>query len=54
MKVIFAAINSKYIHTALGLRYVKEYCRERGLNADLIEEIDNYKTLKSAYINGFG
>lgn len=41
MKVIFAAINSKYIHTALGLRYVKEYCRERGLNVDLIEETIN-------------
>lgn len=29
MKSILVAINSKYVHTALGLRYVNEFCRKK-------------------------
>lgn len=28
MEIILAALNSKYIHTNLAIRYLKEYCRE--------------------------
>ncbi len=45
MKVIFAAINSKYIHTALGLRYISEYCRQQGNEVALIEETINTPVL---------
>lgn len=38
MKTILAAINSKYVHTALGLRYVNEFCRNKGLDVQIIEE----------------
>ena len=31
MQAFFIGTNSKYIHTALGIRYVAEYCREQGL-----------------------
>ena len=41
MKVIFTAINSKYIHTALGLRYISEYCKLQGHDITLIEETIN-------------
>lgn len=41
MKVIFTAVNSKYIHTALGLRYISEYCKLQGHNVTLIEETIN-------------
>lgn len=34
---IFVGTNSKYIHTALGLRYVHNFCRERGLTSRLFE-----------------
>ena len=30
MQAFFIGTNSKYIHTALGIRYVAEYCREQG------------------------
>ena len=30
MQAFFIGTNSKYIHTALGIRYVAEYCREHG------------------------
>lgn len=45
MKVIFAGINSKYIHTALGLRYISEYCRQQGNEVALIEETINTPVL---------
>lgn len=41
MKVLLAAINSKYIHTGLGLRYVGEYAKEQGYNVSLLEETIN-------------
>ena len=31
MQAFFIGTNSKYIHTALGIRYVTEYCREQGI-----------------------
>ncbi len=41
MKALLTAINSKYIHTGLGLRYVGEYARERGHGISLLEESIN-------------
>lgn len=38
MKTILVAINSKYVHTALGLRYVSEFCKTKGLDVTVIEE----------------
>ena len=31
MQAFFIGTNSKYIHTALGIRYVTEFCREQGI-----------------------
>lgn len=41
MKASLIAINSKYIHTGLGLRYVGEYARQQGHEINLIEETIN-------------
>lgn len=41
MQVLLTAINSKYIHTGLGLRYVKEYARQQGYAVSLLEETIN-------------
>lgn len=41
MQVILSAINSKYIHTGLGLRYVGEYAKAQGHTVTLIEETIN-------------
>ena len=41
MQVLLTAINSKYIHTGLGLRYVGAYAREQGYNVELVEETIN-------------
>ena len=41
MQVVLSAINSKYIHTGLGLRYVGEYAKAQGHNVVLIEETIN-------------
>ena len=41
MKVVLSAINSKYIHTGLGLRYVGEYAKAQGHEVMLIEETIN-------------
>lgn len=38
MKTILVAINSKYVHTALGLRYVNEACKKQSIDTKLIEE----------------
>lgn len=45
MKVILAAMNSKYVHTALGLRYIGEYAKEQGHDITLIEETINTPVL---------
>ena len=41
MQVVLSAINSKYIHTGLGLRYVGEYAKAQGHEVILIEETIN-------------
>lgn len=41
MKVLLTAINSKYIHTGLGLRYVGEYAKSKGHSVKLLEETIN-------------
>ena len=41
MRTLLIAINSKYVHTALGLRYVAEYAKEQGFDIHLIEETIN-------------
>lgn len=45
MKVILAAMNSKYVHTALGLRYIGEYAKQHGHDITLIEETINTPAL---------
>ena len=45
MHAFFIGINSKYIHTALGIRYVTEYCRERGIAAHMLEATVNEPVL---------
>ena len=45
MQAFFIGINSKYIHTALGIRYVTEYCRARGLSAYALEATVNEPVL---------
>lgn len=41
MEAVLTAINSKYIHTALGLRYISEYAKKQGHKISLIEESVN-------------
>lgn len=41
MKALLIGINSKYVHTALGLRYVGEYAKQQGHTITLIEETIN-------------
>ena len=45
MQAFFIGTNSKYIHTALGIRYVTEYCRERGITAHMLEATVNEPVL---------
>jgi len=35
MKISFVAVNSKYVHTSLSVRYLKTYAEKRGLPAEL-------------------
>ncbi len=41
MHALLIGINSKYVHTALGLRYVGEYAKMQGFDVHLIEETIN-------------
>lgn len=41
MQAVLTAINSKYIHTGLGLRYVGEYAKQQGHAIALLEETIN-------------
>ena len=41
MQAFFIGTNSKYIHTALGIRYVTEYCRDREIAAHRLEAAVN-------------
>lgn len=45
MQAFFIGTNSKYIHTALGIRYVTEYCRERDIAAHMLEATVNEPVL---------
>lgn len=45
MRVLLTAINSKYIHTGLGLRYVGEYAKAQGHEVQLLEETINSQSL---------
>ena len=45
MRVLLTAINSKYIHTGLGLRYVGEYAKIQGHQVQLLEETINTQIL---------
>ena len=47
MQVFFIGTNSKYIHTALGIRYVTEYCRKRGLAVRMLEATVNEPVLSA-------
>ena len=41
MQAFFIGTNSKYIHTALGIRYVTEYCRDREIAVHRLEAAVN-------------
>ena len=45
MRTVFVGTNSKYIHTALGLRYINEYMKENGLETELVEVTANEPVL---------
>ena len=45
MRVLLTAINSKFIHTGLGLRYVGEYAKKQGHQVQLLEETINSNIL---------
>ena len=45
MRVLLTAINSKYIHTGLGLRYLGEYAKQQGHQVQLLEETINSNIL---------
>ena len=50
MQVLLTAINSKYIHTGLGIRYVGEYAKENGHKVDLLEAVSyTHLTLPTIY-----
>lgn len=46
MKILLTAINSKYIHTGLGLRYVGESLKQKGYPVQLLEETINTPMLR--------
>lgn len=50
MKSILVAINSKYVHTALGLRYVNEFCRKNAIEVTLIAFIIKSGKIKRSII----
>ena len=37
MKVLFAAVNAKYVHTSLSVRYLKNYVKKEGIDAEFSE-----------------
>ena len=37
MKVLFAAVNAKYVHTSLSVRYLKNYVKKAGIDAEFLE-----------------
>ena len=49
MHALLIGINSKYVHTALGLRYVGEYAKTQGFDVHLIEETINTPILNRVF-----
>lgn len=52
MKVLLLAINAKYIHTSLALRYIKSYCKEYESHISILETTINTnenEIIKSIY-----
>jgi radical SAM superfamily enzyme YgiQ (UPF0313 family) len=47
MKTLFVGINSKYIHTALGIRSLAAYCRKQGREVRILEESINTPILQT-------
>lgn len=47
MKTLFVGINSKYIHTALGIRSLAAYCRKQGRSVQILEESINTPILQT-------
>lgn len=45
MQAFFIGVNSKFIHTALGIRYITEYCRKFGIAAQMLEATVNEPVL---------
>lgn len=45
MKILLVAINSKYIHSALGMHSIYNYCKRKGLDIELCEE-----TIQTPYL----
>lgn len=37
MKALFAAVNAKYVHTNIAVRYLTRYCRQTGIECDFCE-----------------
>lgn len=46
MDILLTAINSKYIHTGLGIRYVAEYARRHNYHIDILEDTINLQILQ--------
>ena len=42
MKTVFVSLNSKYSHTSLALRYLKEYCRQYNIETSIEEFTINH------------
>ena len=40
-KIVLVGINSKYIHTNLGIRYIREYLKKNGLQIEIVESSIN-------------
>ena len=38
MRTLLIAVNSKYIHTSLGIRSIQSFCKEKGFDIELCEE----------------
>ena len=40
MKVLFTAVNAKYVHTNIAVRYLKGYVKKHGIDAEFAELLD--------------
>ena len=53
MNVILSTLNSKYIHSNLAIRYLKEYVRDKSTKYNVyvsITEMDNDEVIDCIYI----